>query len=65
MLPVAPRMLSLASLSLPTQHYPPVDVQVLLSKATELKEGGVTPGDVSPQEESSWPPEEQDSDASR
>ncbi|XP_050715300.1 TBC1 domain family member 13-like [Eriocheir sinensis] len=35
------------------QHYPPVDVQVLLSKATELKEGGVTPGDVSPQEESS------------
>lgn len=53
MLPVAPRMLSLVSLSLPMQHYPPVDVQVLLSKATELKEGGVTPGDVSPQEESS------------
>lgn len=38
------------------QHYPPVDVQVLLSKATELVEGGeLPPAEPTSPDPSSWP----------
>lgn len=46
------------------QRYPPVDVQALLSKATELKEGQEPPSDPSLPEDSSWPMEE-DCEANR